>query len=88
MTKKELIARIADFKGSSKASAELALGSVVDTIKEELETGFGVVSIVGFGTFKTVTRPARAGRNPATGKPIQIDERRVVTFKPSKNLIS
>jgi len=42
----------------------------------------GKVQFVGFGTFKTADRKARVGRNPATGAPIEIAAKTVVTFKP------
>ena len=42
--------------------------------------------MVGFGTFSTVVREARTGRNPATGKAIKIPKKRVARFKAGKGL--
>lgn len=42
------------------------------------------VSIRGFGTFKTATSAARKGRNPQTGKEIQIPAKTSLKFKASK----
>jgi nucleoid DNA-binding protein len=38
----------------------------------------------GFGTFKAKLVPARTGRNPQTGAPVEIPEHIKVIFKPSK----
>ena len=44
------------------------------------------VTLVGFGTFKTANRKARKGRNPQTGKEINIAEKNVPKFVPGKAL--
>ena len=44
------------------------------------------VEIRGFGRFKTVMRKARIGRNPKTKENKIISERKVILFKPSKEL--
>ena len=44
------------------------------------------VSLVGFGTFSVKERAARTGRNPQTGKDIQIAAAKVPTFRPGKTL--
>jgi DNA-binding protein HU-beta len=44
------------------------------------------VTFVGFGSFSVTTRAARTGRNPQTGKEIQIAEKKVVKFNVGKNL--
>jgi len=44
------------------------------------------VTLVGFGTFTTVDRAERQGRNPLTGKEITIAAKKVVKFKPGKTL--
>jgi nucleoid DNA-binding protein len=47
----------------------------------------GELSIQDFGTFKLAVRKARIGRNPKTGESVDIPERTVARFKPSKNLL-
>ena len=44
------------------------------------------VTLIGFGSFSVTTRAARTGRNPQTGKEIQIAEKKVVKFNVGKNL--
>ena len=41
-----------------------------------------------FGTFKKIIQPARIARNPATGEPVEVPEKEVVKFKPSKNILN
>ena len=84
MNKQELIDNIAESADISKASASRALDAVVDSVTGSLKAGDSL-TLVGFGTFFTKTRPARIGRNPRTGKPIHIAEKRVVVFKPGKS---
>ena len=44
------------------------------------------VSLTRFGKFKVAERPARQGRNPATGQPSQIAASRKLAFAPAKQL--
>ena len=44
------------------------------------------VTVPNFGTFQVTQRPAREGRNPATGAAITIAASKTVRFKVSKNL--
>ena len=44
------------------------------------------VEIRGFGTYKTIKRKARIGRNPRTGEQIQIAASQKVKFLPAKAL--
>ena len=44
------------------------------------------VSIPGFGKFKVQAKPARTGRNPATGATIEIAASKKVAFTPAKQL--
>ncbi|MBV8912295.1 MAG: HU family DNA-binding protein [Acetobacteraceae bacterium] len=44
------------------------------------------VSVQGLGKFKVADRPAREGRNPATGETIQIAASRKAAFAPAKPL--
>jgi len=85
MTKTELAEQMARDAGISKAIAETALRSCIDSITNSLKHG-QEVAIVGFGTFSVASRAARTGRNPQTGEPITIKASRVPRFKPGKAL--
>jgi len=85
MNKSELVSAIASDAGISKADAEKALNACTESIKKALAGG-GNVQLIGFGTFSVSERSARTGRNPQTGKEIQIPAKKVVKFKPGKAL--
>lgn len=85
MTKAELISVIAEEAGITKASAQKALESYVGTVAKELKKN-GKLGLVGFGTFSVIKRKAREGRNPQTGATIKIPAKKVVKFKPGKEL--
>ena len=71
MNKTELVAAIAEKTELSKKDAEKALKAFTDVVAEELKKG-EKIQLVGFGTFEVAERPARTGRNPMTGKTIEI----------------
>ncbi len=85
MNKGELINTIAEKANLTKAQAADALNAVIDAIEGSLKGG-DKVTLVGFGTFSVSHRAARKGRNPQTGKEIDIAARNVVKFKPGKEL--
>lgn len=85
MNKSELVDAIASGADISKASAGRALDATIDTITETLRKG-DQVALVGFGTFTVKDRAARTGRNPQTGKTIEIAAARVPGFKAGKGL--
>ena len=85
MNKQELIAKIADDTGITKAAAAGAVESLLKGIQQSLKKG-NAVTFVGFGTFKTAQRKARDARNPRTGATIKIPKRRVVRFTAGKAL--
>jgi len=80
MNKADLIDAIASEAKLSKADALRALDGFIHATTKSLKKGERVV-IVGFGTFVTHKRAARTGRNPQTGKPIQIKAKRVAKFR-------
>ncbi len=71
MNKSELIEAIAKSTELTKADAERALNATLDAVVKAVAKG-DTVTLVGFGTFKSVKRAARAGRNPATGAALKI----------------
>ena len=85
MNKTELIAAIAEQAEISKKDAEKALKAFVDVVTEQLKEG-EKVQLVGFGTFEVSERAAREGRNPQTGKTMQIAACKAPKFKAGKAL--
>ena len=85
MNKTELIAAIADGAELTKKDAEKALNAFIGAVEGSLKKG-GKVQLVGFGSFEVRARAARKGRNPATGKEINIPASKVPVFKAGKAL--
>jgi DNA-binding protein HU-beta len=85
MNKAELIESIATEAKISKADASRALDATISSISKSLKKG-DKVSLVGFGTFAVTKRAARTGRNPQTGKAIQIKAKKVAKFKAGSDL--
>lgn len=80
MNKGELIDKIAKDAKLTKGQAGDALDSVLNSVSATLAKG-GKVTLVGFGTFTVSKRSARKGRNPRTGKEINIKAKKVAKFK-------
>jgi len=85
MNKAELIDAMAAGANLSKADAKKALDAFVDATTGALKGG-DRVALVGFGSFSVSERAARVGRNPQTGKEIQIASKKVVKFKAGADL--
>ncbi len=86
MNKAELIKKISDDSGISVKQAGIVLNTILSSVSNTLKEG-NRVSLTGFGTWSTIKRGPREGRNPITGKTIKIASKKVVKFKPSNNLI-
>ena len=86
MNKTELIAAMAEKAQITKVDAGKALNAYMDVVKKQLAKG-EKVSLIGFGTFSVVNRPARTGRNPRTGKSIKIAAKKSAKFKAGKGLV-
>ncbi|MBU1362900.1 MAG: HU family DNA-binding protein [Gammaproteobacteria bacterium] len=85
MNKTELIDAIATQADISKAAAGRALDAAVETIKGALKAG-DTVNLIGFGTFYVGERAARTGRNPRTGKTLEIKAAKSPKFRAGKGL--
>lgn len=79
MNKSELIDAIAKDANLTKAAAGAALDSVITNISKTVAKG-DTVTLVGFGTFKSLKRAARVGKNPKTGEPLKIAATTVPKF--------
>lgn len=76
---------VAEATELTQNDAKETIDVMIDAMKKALAAG-ETVSLVGFGSFSVVTRSARKGRNPQTGKEISVPARRVVKFKPGADL--
>lgn len=85
MNKTDLIDAIAAQADISKAAAGETLDAAVDSIKSALNAGDSV-SLIGFGTFYVGERAARTGRNPRTGKTLEIKAAKSPKFRAGKGL--
>ncbi|MGO4913799.1 MULTISPECIES: HU family DNA-binding protein [unclassified Leeuwenhoekiella] len=85
MNKSDLIDAMAESAGITKAAAKKALESFLGNVEKSLKNG-DRVSLVGFGSWSVSQRAAREGRNPQTGKTIQIAAKNVVKFKAGSEL--
>ena len=85
MTKTDLASAVAERTGMTKKHAGAAVDAVIAGIKESLAKG-EKVRIVGFGSFSVKKRKARGGRNPRTGKAMEIPARTVPGFSAGTGL--
>ena len=85
MTKKDLVAAIAEKAGLSKKDSEAALNAFIATVEEALKAG-EAVQLTGFGTFEVRERAERQALNPRTKEPITVAATKVPAFKAGKGL--
>ncbi len=85
MNKAQLVDAIASEAKITKADAKKALDAFISATTKALKKG-DRVALVGFGTFGVTKRSARKGRNPQTGKEINIPAKKVVRFRPGSEL--
>lgn len=85
MNKEELISKVSESLGISKANTMLGFNECLNIITEVLKNG-EQVTLRGFGTFKTRQRAARIARNPHTNKEINVPAKTVPVFIASDTL--
>ncbi|HKH80555.1 MAG TPA: HU family DNA-binding protein [Methylovirgula sp.] len=85
MNTTELIAKIAEAHGVSKAQAKSIVEDIFKDIVDAAASG-AEVSLSGFGKFKVKATPEREGRNPANGEKIKIAASRKLTFSSAKTV--
>lgn len=79
MNSLELVERVANKHGISKAEADRIVVTIFEEIMSSVTLGVPV-TLIGFGTFKAVDCAPRTGRNPTTGDSIQIPATRKPRF--------
>ena len=85
MNKAQLIKEVANKVEISKKEIGNIIDATVKTITSTLSKGERV-TLVDFGTFHVMKRKAREGRNPRTGKKLEIPAKKVPKFRAGKNL--
>ena len=86
MTKQEFVVLYQEkMKLSTKKEAERLVNGFFSTLEGVLEKG-EELSVIGFGKFEVVSKPARIGRNPKTGEEVKIAAKKAVKFKVGKAL--
>ena len=85
VTLKQLAVRLAEMQDLPKQQAEAVLDGVVGLLVEHLRAG-DRLRLAGLGVLEVRDRPARSGRNPATGEAMQIAASKKVAFRPAKEL--
>ncbi len=89
MKKKDFIERVAEKAEMTRSAAARTVEAIFDAaegaIVEAVRAGEHI-SLPGFGKFRTKTRGARKGRNPRTGKEINIPARTVMSFSSGKGV--
>lgn len=85
MNKADIIDKVHETVGGTRADAERAVETAIDAIVASLKKG-DEVSVAGLGIFSSKTRNARTGRNPRTGESIEIPAMRVPKFRAAKAL--
>jgi integration host factor subunit beta len=86
MIKSELVARLTQrYPHLYHRDVERIVTTVLDEITKALAAGHRV-ELRGFGAFSVKVRPSRMGRNPRTGEPVNVDEKRAPFFRTGKEL--
>nr|WP_290917849.1 HU family DNA-binding protein [Hyphomonas sp. 34-62-18] len=85
LTLKHIAAELSEAHEMPKKQAELVVSDFIDRMGGHLKKG-KKLRISGLGILQVRARPARKGRNPATGETIKIKASKKVAFRPSKDL--
>ncbi len=85
MTKSDLIERLCSDQKLPKGKAELLVNSIFDSLEQALRRGERI-EIRGYGSFAIRRYKAYQGRNPKTGVPVSVEEKRLPFFKVGKEL--
>jgi len=85
MTKADFVAAVATKSGLTKTDAAKAVDAFTGAVTDLLKKGDKLV-LPGFGSFSVASRAARTGRNPSTGKEIQIAASKSGKFSAGKDL--
>jgi len=85
MKHKEIIEELAHRSGINRLLAEHVYENMIDILREEICAQETVI-LGDLGRFHIRIRPTTAARNPRTGEPITVPERKTAHFRCSKRL--
>ena len=85
VTLKHIAAELAESHDLPKKQAEAVLSDLVSVTAKHLKKG-DKIRLTGLGILQVRKRPARMGRNPATGEAIKIKASKKIAFRPAKEL--
>jgi integration host factor subunit beta len=85
MTRADLIGAVSQVLEMTWRDSEVTINAIFDSIVGSLGDG-DKVEIRGFGSFRTRQRRSRIGRNPKTGALVEVPAKKVLYFRPSKEL--
>jgi len=86
MNKNELALQMVKDSSITKSDALIVIDTMIDVMTKELQKNDGKITLVGFGTLKTINKKKKKGRNPRTGEEIVIPKKKAVKFVPGKKL--
>jgi len=85
MTKADLVDEVSRATDLSRKDSEVIVEALFDSVVRALKNS-DKLEVRGFGSFRIRKRKARQGRNPKTGEKVDVPEKKVPYFKPSKEL--
>lgn len=85
LTKAKIAERLSQTIGLNKTEAKKFVESFFERVIKTIASGHAL-KLSGFGRFDLRDKTARPGRNPKTGEPVEITERRVVVFHAGQKL--
>ncbi len=85
MTRAEIVEALTNHLGLPLKSANEAVNVVLEAMVQALQRG-EEIELRGFGCFRFRQRKPRTGRNPRTGEKVAVAAKKVVYFKPGKEL--
>ena len=85
ITLRHIAAGLAERHDLPKRQAEAMLGDLVEAATQHLKKG-NKIRLTGLGILQVRARPARMGRNPATGEAIKIKASKKIAFRAAKEL--
>ena len=86
MNKTELVKNVQTIAVQDEKYAKISLKDTTIFVDKDALVKGEKVAITGFGSFDVAERPARIGRNPATGEEIEIAATKTVKFKAGSAL--